>query len=70
MTKAGKNYLQSCQYEEDGEVDHDHHVQVLLIKDVGEVADEQQDDGGDEHSEDVRDQRSSEADFNVHSFHV
>ena len=42
MTKAGMNYLQSCQYEEDGEVDLDDHGDVLIGERIDHLAQEHQ----------------------------
>ena len=48
-------YLQSGQNENNGEVDHDNHVDISLLVNLADVADGQEDDGGDEDGEDVTD---------------
>ena len=53
-------YLQCSEDQESGKVDPDDHVEVILLEDVGEVADDEEDDAGDEHDQDVADQRTAE----------
>ena len=53
-------YLQCSEDQKSGKVDPDDHVKVILLEDVGEVADDEEDDAGDEHDQDVADQRTAE----------
>ena len=59
-------YLQSGQNEKNGEVDHDNHVNIPLVVNLADVADRQEDDGGDEDGEDVADERPPETDVHFH----
>ena len=60
-------YLQCSEDQESGKVDPDDHVKVILLEDVGEVADDEEDDAGDEHDQDVADQRTSKGYFDFHT---
>ena len=60
-------YLQSGQNEKNSEVDHDNHVDISLVVNLADVADRQEDDGGDEDGEDVADERPPEADVHFDS---
>ena len=55
--------LQCSQDQESGEIDPDDHVQVILVEHVGQVADGEEDDAGDEHDQDVADQWTSKGHF-------
>ena len=48
-------FRQAVQNEKNGEVDHDNHVDISLVVNLADVADRQEDDGGDEDGEDVAD---------------
>ena len=56
-------YLQCSKDQESGEIHPDDHVEVILVEDVGQVADDEEDDAGDEHDQDVADQGASKSHF-------
>ena len=60
-------YSQSGQDQKNCQVDHDNHVNVSLVVDLADVADGEENDGGDEDGEDVTDQRPPKADVHFNT---
>ena len=60
-------YLQCSEDQESCEIDPDDHVEVVLLEHVGQVADDEEDDAGDEHNQDVADQRTSKSHFDFNT---
>ena len=60
-------YSQCCENQKSSEVHTDDHVQIVLLKDIDEVADEKQDDAGDEDCEDVPDERPTKEDADLNA---
>ena len=63
-------YLQGGQDQENSEVDPDHHVNVVPVKHVGDMADDEEDEGRDEDSEDVADEGPPEHHEGHHAISV
>ena len=59
--------LQCSQDQKSSKVDPDDHVEVIFLKHIGQVADDEQDDAGDEDDQDVTDQRTSKGHSDFHS---
>ena len=60
-------YLQGAKNQKGSEVDPNDHVEVVLLEHVGQVADDEEDDAGDEHDQDVADQRTSKSHFDFNT---
>ena len=70
MIEEDSLYLHGCQGQHYGHVNLNDHVNIVLGKEPGGEADDDQQHGGDEHSEQVVDDWSSEGDFNNGGFLV
>ena len=56
-------HLQSCQNQQNSEVDLDDHIEVFISKALGHLADEEQHPCGQEHGQDAANQRSAKDNF-------
>ena len=70
MIEEDSLYLHGCQGQHYSHVDLNDHVDVLLSKEPGGEADDDQQHGGDEHGEQVVDDQSFKGDFDEDRFLV
>ena len=61
--------LHGCQDQQDGEIDLDDHVDVLLSEETRGEADDDKEDGWDEHGQQVVDDGSTKGDLGDNGFH-